>query len=91
MKENEQGVNWRIILKHVRELGYEAGDWTDILQGLMASFCEHDNELSGYLIAWTQVVVDGDVKQYGLDISDQVTRWVTNSCLIPWPWNWTFK
>lgn len=56
------------------ELGYEGGDWTDLLQGLMTSFCEHGNELPGYLITWMQVVVNGDVKQYGLDISDQVTK-----------------
>ena len=56
------------------ELGYVGGDWTDLLQGLMTSFCEHGNELPGYLITWMQVVVNGDVKQYGLDISDQVTK-----------------
>jgi hypothetical protein len=61
-------------ITHVTELGYEGGDWTDLLQSLMTSFCKHGNELSSYLIAWTHVVVDGDVKQNGLDISDKVTK-----------------
>jgi hypothetical protein len=62
------------IKTDVTELGYEGGDWTGLLEGLTASFCEHDNELSGYLRAWMHVVADGDVKHNGLDIFDHVTK-----------------